>query len=139
MTKSMWDPITVVDERPTVYFAHPMRTYGTEESLKVFRALSRDYKDYRVIDPEDLDAQPVKDCRQCMDEHMKKVFFPLIDKCAIIFIWAPLSTCGIKCELFYAWEHKKPAQLIVLQDDELEYEDLSLKEYHYMDFATEVL
>ena len=122
-----------------IYFAHPIRTYATEEALEVLKALKREYPDYKIVDPEDFDVKtPWKSCRQCMDEKMKKIFFPKIDECEKFAIWAPITTCGIECELHYAWQTGKELIYISYQFGEVDFEDMTLQDYHYMRVATEV-
>jgi len=114
-----------------IYFAHPIKTYATPEALEVLKALKEEYPGYGIIDPEDHDISTTwKSCSQCMQKIMKKSFFPLIEECSLFAIWAPISTCGIKCEFHYAWQLGKPCIYISYQYGEVDFEDITLQEYH---------
>ena len=124
----------------TIYFSHPLASYGTPESLMVLKELQKTYSKYKIIDPEDIDGLYWESCQDCMKNIMKKVFFPLIKKCEIFSIWAPKSTCGIECELSYAWQIGKPVIYLSLSlEDEVEIEDLTLKEYHDVKLVMETV
>lgn len=116
-----------------LYFAHPMRTYGTPEAAKILQALREEFKEHTILDPEEIETRaPWVGCHDCMQNRMKKLFFPLVAQAEIFAIWAPLATCGIKCELHKAWELGKRTILVCYSFGEIEFEDLTLQEYHYM-------
>jgi len=121
----------------SIYFSHPIRTYATPEALEVLWALQQEYPNYKIIDPEDYDT-PLswKSCKQCMDEHMKKIVFPMIEICEKFAIWAPIKTCGVHCELTYASQLGKPCIYISNQFGEIDFEDITLQDYHRVESQT---
>jgi len=123
----------------SIYFAHPIKTYATPQALKIRKALKQEYPGYQIVDPEDLNPpEPWTSCRQCMDKHMGKIFFPAIEQCEKFAIWAPIITCGIECELHKAWELGKELIYISHQFGEVDLENTTLKELHYIREVTEV-
>ena len=127
-----------MSEKEVAYFAHPIRSYATPEALEILKALKEEYPDHEIIDPEDFDAPPWLSCEQCMQDKMKKIFFPAIERCTKFAIWAPIATCGIECELHYAWQCGKPIIYVSYFAGEIEFEEMNLQQYHYMEVATEV-
>ncbi len=116
-----------------IYFSHPVKTYETEEAFEVYRALRRAYPDYEIIDPEDHLLEKTGfhvTCRECVDAQMKKVFFPLIDRCEKIAIWPVFDTCGIRCEAVHATMAGKELLHIeyILSEKEIEIDSLTLQE-----------
>lgn len=128
-----------METKPTIYLSHPIETFATPESLMVLKELQRTYPNYKIIDPEDLEIPIWKPCKDCMQKTMKKVVFPLIDKCNIFAVWAPVATCRIECELHHAWEEDKEVINISNQFEEVEIEDMTLQEYHIMEVEMEVM
>jgi len=118
--------------------------YGTEEALEVLEALEDAYADYAIIDPGNLGApgaRPCIDkghCRQCMDDRMWGYFFPAIERCEVFAFWAPIATCNIECELRYAWQLGKEILHVSYQLGEIDLEDMTLEDYHYIRVMTEV-
>lgn len=122
------------ETKPRIYFTHPIRTYGTPEALAVYQAIKRAYPAYEVIDPEELKSPGNwQSCRQCMDKTMKKLYFPLIEKCEKLVLWNPIDTCGVQCELYHAWMTGKEILYVdASYPEELDFEPLSLQEFYYM-------
>lgn len=122
-----------------IYFAHPVKTYGTNEAFEILRALKREYPNYDIIDPEDISLPSGwVSCKECMQNHMKVVFFPEIERCDKFAIWAPIVSCGIGCEIHKAWELGKEIIYVSYFAGEVEFEDMTLQDYHYTRVMTEV-
>jgi hypothetical protein len=123
-----------------LYFAHPIRTYGTKSKIEVLRAIHEEYPGYKITDPEDMRVQEsISTCKECMQKVMKKYFFPQIEKSSLFIIWNPYDTCGITCELHYAWQLGKNCIYASYFADEVDFEDLSLQEYHKIANYAEVV
>lgn len=123
-------------------FLYPLSFKGTIEAFTMWRELSRQYKDCEVIDLVDLDCVGgvVSElaCKECMAV-LKNLVFKKIEGLDEIIIWAPTNTCYIKCIMHKTAELDIPMQLLSQTfDEEFEYENLTLKDYHYVEFSTEV-
>ena len=128
----------------SVYFSHPLLTYNTPESLQVYRALQRTFPDSEIVDPEEYPQEKTgfrPTCRDCMNDRMKAVLFPLIDKCEKLAVWPIQNTCSLKCELHFAWAQGKELLHIeyILSENEIELEDLTLGEYHMTEQVLEAI
>lgn len=128
-------------EEMYLYFAHPIETYAMPETQEILREIKRQYSGYKIIDPEDIELTwdgEFSSCRDCM-ERRKVELFPLIEKCNLFAIWAPVNSCEIKCELYKAWELGKPAVHISYLFGEVDFEDITLKEYHLAESVQETV
>lgn len=120
-----------------LYFSHPLEYYSAEEKLEVLRAIKEEYPGYRIIDPGEIDTErKLHSCHNCMQDIMVKKLHPLIGKCSLFLIWMPIATCSIKCEFHYAWQLGKKCVYVTNQYGEVDFEDLSLSEYHKIESQT---
>jgi hypothetical protein len=115
-----------------LYFSHPKETYAMPEVLEVLKALKKAFPGYKILDPEDVDVPEFLNCKDCMQNILKTYFFPLIEKCDVFAILAPIATCRIECELHYAWQLGKNVAYISYDAGEIDFEELNLREYHMM-------
>lgn len=122
-----------------LYFSHPVKTYNTLEEALILEALEKEYPEHKILNPASLGIPSrLHSCRECMGKDMKTTFFPLIERADVFAIWAPISSCGVRCELTKAWELEKPIIYTSLLPDRVEFESLTLQEYHLIASLIEV-
>jgi hypothetical protein len=108
-----------LDEQMKLYFAHPIRTYGTKEEKEILKILKE--TGWEVVNPKDYSAEAAKlstgymSCKECKKQVMEPLFYRLIRECPYFLYWNPLGTCGAKCELALA---KKLGKRIIEIEDE---------------------
>jgi len=125
-------------EEKILYFSHSPSTYGSPEEKHILEDLVDLWPEYKIINPRSLGIPGTRtSCYKCMDEFMRKVCFPWIEKSSILALWAPVSTCSTKCEMYFAGQLGKELMYITYHPQEIEYEDITLKEYHCIDLLME--
>jgi hypothetical protein len=91
-----------------LYFAHPISHYNSSDEKLIIEELRKLFPSATIINPATDIPRPkvtgYMDCKDCMQKHMKPIYFKAIAKCDIFAIWSPRDTCGIRCELHKAWE-----------------------------------
>ncbi len=116
-------------KKEIIYFAHPIKSYHTNDEGHILRHLRTMYPNATIINPATTNnVGTFENCHQCMQEHMIPIFFRYIKECTIFAIWKERDSCGIRCELNKAWElDKKIIQLSI----EVKEMNIGLQEYHY--------
>lgn len=119
-----------------LYFAHPISTYGSQEERIVLDYLKIKYPDYDIVNPATMNPVGVfTGCKDCMNLHMKPVFFKYVKNCSLFVIWDYKDSCGIRCELQRAWELGKKIIRVSIHVTE---EHCTLQEYHYSNSSREM-
>ena len=99
-----------------VYFAHPMRTYGTKDEARIVGLLRE--SGLVVVNPSDYSKEAVRltalagggwlSCEVCREKVMEVLFYRLLGECAGVAYWNPFGTCGVRCEVARCRSLSKP-------------------------------
>lgn len=119
-----------------IFFAHPIKTYATPESLEVLKALKEEYPGSTIIDPENYDIPEARSCEHCRIDIMGGLVFTLVEECQIFALWVPIATCEVECALHHAWHNRIPCIYVSYQHGEVDFEYLTLEDYHKIESQT---
>ena len=114
--------------KETIYFAHPIKSYNTQDEQVVLSHLRMMYPGATIINPATMNVSGFTNCKDCMKKAMIPIFFKHVKACTIFAIWNTRDSCGIRCELNKAWElGKKVIQIKIV----VQLTEIGLQEYHY--------